>query len=294
MKNKNGFTLVELLAVIAILAILMLLIMPNILRMFNSGKKDAFKVQIESIIKTAEKQKQTDMFNNNVTNVYCSGIDASCQGNLKLDINDTGAKYGVVFENNKVVGVALEDSNYCYVNNTDVTDINPDDFVEGGKLSCTGGVCICTGATRYVYWTISEGGSGTSYRPTSKPTNTFNSLASMNLTGVEKLIRTTIDSDNNVLGHEACLYYNSKLFCLDNNYWVSEDANGTLTKAKLAADMESTLGVKPSCSNLDTSRTDCYYGTSVRCKVSKGNEVLCANASSGSCNVFSNGYARCI
>ena len=41
MKKRNGFTLVELLAVIAVLAILMLLVMPNILEMFNKGRKNA-------------------------------------------------------------------------------------------------------------------------------------------------------------------------------------------------------------------------------------------------------------
>ena len=44
MKNK-GFTLVELLAVIAILAILVIIAIPNVLKMFNDSKKNAFIVQ---------------------------------------------------------------------------------------------------------------------------------------------------------------------------------------------------------------------------------------------------------
>ena len=44
MKNK-GFTLVELLAVIAILAILVIIAIPNVLKMFNDSKKNAFMVQ---------------------------------------------------------------------------------------------------------------------------------------------------------------------------------------------------------------------------------------------------------
>ena len=40
MKRKNGFTLVELLAVIAILAILVIVAMPNILGMFNEAKQN--------------------------------------------------------------------------------------------------------------------------------------------------------------------------------------------------------------------------------------------------------------
>ena len=49
MKNKKGFTLVELLAVIAILAVILLLIVPNIVDMFNNGKKDAFIRQVQSV-----------------------------------------------------------------------------------------------------------------------------------------------------------------------------------------------------------------------------------------------------
>ena len=42
MKNKNGFTLVELLAVIAILAILVIIALPNVIKMFNNAKKSSF------------------------------------------------------------------------------------------------------------------------------------------------------------------------------------------------------------------------------------------------------------
>ena len=42
MKNKNGFTLVELLAVIAILAILILIALPNVIGMVNKAKKKYF------------------------------------------------------------------------------------------------------------------------------------------------------------------------------------------------------------------------------------------------------------
>lgn len=38
--NKKGFTLVELLAVIAILAILVIIALPNVIKMYNSAKKE--------------------------------------------------------------------------------------------------------------------------------------------------------------------------------------------------------------------------------------------------------------
>ena len=42
MKNKKGFTLVELLAVIAILAILVILAIPNVIKLYNNAKKTDF------------------------------------------------------------------------------------------------------------------------------------------------------------------------------------------------------------------------------------------------------------
>ena len=40
--NRNGFTLVELLAVIVILAVLALVAMPNVTRLMNDSRKNAF------------------------------------------------------------------------------------------------------------------------------------------------------------------------------------------------------------------------------------------------------------
>ena len=312
MRSKKGFTLVELLAVIAIFAILMLLIMPNVLKMFNSGKKNAFKTQVGSIMKSAIMQSQADVIAGNSDHVvcvnvdgcnkqiYCGGID-ECPDRIKLNITETDIKYVVLLEDNKVTTVALSDNNYCYVNNGDVDNIDSKDFVEGGVLSCNGVDCVCTsnGSTiapvgdRNVYWTIREANTGVNYASNAMPSTTYNSIADMNITGTEKLIKTRVDKDGNATKHSVCLYYNNKLLCLDSGYWVEGDNDGTLTKAKLEADMTSTLGVKPSCSNIDTSRTDCYYQNGVRCKASKNGDVLCANSSSETCNVYSNGKARC-
>ena len=56
MKNKKGFTLVELLAVIAILAILVIMALPAVLRMFNSARKDSFTNEVNTILRTARQQ----------------------------------------------------------------------------------------------------------------------------------------------------------------------------------------------------------------------------------------------
>lgn len=54
LKNKKGFTLVELLAVIAILAILVVIVIPNVLQLFNESKLKVFKSESQTIYKTAE------------------------------------------------------------------------------------------------------------------------------------------------------------------------------------------------------------------------------------------------
>ena len=63
MKNK-GFTLIELLAVIAILAILVIIAIPNVLKMFNDSKKNAFMVQAR---KTANVAQEHTIFSNDKT-----------------------------------------------------------------------------------------------------------------------------------------------------------------------------------------------------------------------------------
>ena len=52
--KKNGFTLVELLAVIVILAVLILLTLPTVLRIMDTAKRNSLKTEALSIINAAE------------------------------------------------------------------------------------------------------------------------------------------------------------------------------------------------------------------------------------------------
>ena len=70
MKNKNGFTLVELLAVIAILAILVIIALPNVLEMFNNAKKDIFLTETKTVIKkTSDKYISEVMKGNKIDHI---------------------------------------------------------------------------------------------------------------------------------------------------------------------------------------------------------------------------------
>jgi len=58
--KKEGFTLVELLAVIAILAILVIIALPNVMGMFNQAKQNSFSTEIKEIYKQAQQQWISD------------------------------------------------------------------------------------------------------------------------------------------------------------------------------------------------------------------------------------------
>ena len=60
MKNKKGFTLVELLAVIVILAIILVIAVPQILNTINSARLGAFRSTAKLLISQAEKQYLVD------------------------------------------------------------------------------------------------------------------------------------------------------------------------------------------------------------------------------------------
>jgi prepilin-type N-terminal cleavage/methylation domain len=53
--KKNGFTLVELIAVLVILALIILIVTPKVLEYLNGSKEDAYTKQTKILEQTAEK-----------------------------------------------------------------------------------------------------------------------------------------------------------------------------------------------------------------------------------------------
>ena len=103
MKNKNGFTLVELLAVIAILAILVIIALPNVMGMFNEAKKSSFTTELKEIYKVAQQQWMTDSMMNTNEQVYsrcktCTGKSLELSGRQELDYFIKLDKSGSVVE----------------------------------------------------------------------------------------------------------------------------------------------------------------------------------------------------
>lgn len=60
MKKKNGFTLVELLAVIVVLAIIMVIAIPNVLDSMNKARKRSFVLEAQKFVKDVKTTYTTD------------------------------------------------------------------------------------------------------------------------------------------------------------------------------------------------------------------------------------------
>ena len=84
MKNKKGFTLVELLAVIAILAILVIIALPNVMGMFNEAKKSSFTTELKEIYKVAQQQWISDSMFNTGEKIYARCSSQQCANQLEL------------------------------------------------------------------------------------------------------------------------------------------------------------------------------------------------------------------
>lgn len=65
MKKKNGFTLIELIAVLVILAIIALIVIPIVLRIINDAKRSANERSVEAFARTVEYTMALYALNNN-------------------------------------------------------------------------------------------------------------------------------------------------------------------------------------------------------------------------------------
>ncbi len=113
MKDKKGFTLVELLAVIAILAILVIIALPNVMGMFNEAKENSFMTEIKQIYKTAQQTWMMDsMFSTNeMTYSRCNGCSSK-----SLDLSGrTELEYYIkISQSGSVVEFYATDGTYQY------------------------------------------------------------------------------------------------------------------------------------------------------------------------------------
>ncbi len=124
MKNRNGFTLVELLAVIAILAILVIIALPNVLNMYNTAKKNTFVTEVQSLTKSVtNKYIQESMKGNSIRKV----------SNSTNRLDTTGKKLEYNFEldaKGNVTNTIVSDGTYCISTTKKYTELSASDVKE--------------------------------------------------------------------------------------------------------------------------------------------------------------------
>ena len=125
MKNK-GFTLVELLAVIAILAILVIIAIPNVLKMFNDSKKNAFMVQARKTANVAQEHTvlssdKTFDCNSLLTGQKFKDCTATVDKNNQVSVNVLGSG---AYENFLMVDVTPDANSGTFVDLSKLNTIN--------------------------------------------------------------------------------------------------------------------------------------------------------------------------
>lgn len=113
MKKKNGFTLVELLAVIVVLAIIMIIAIPSVLDVMNSARKSSFVLYVDKVVTAVQTQYMYDANGGSIAGAGYYVYDIT----QDLNLTSTGSYKGyVVVDASNVDNVQyivfLYDNNY--------------------------------------------------------------------------------------------------------------------------------------------------------------------------------------
>ena len=126
--NKKGFTLVELLAVIAILAILVIIALPNVLKMYNTSKKNIFLVEAKEIYGEVSKKYISESLKGNKLS-YVNSED-----NTKLEMTGNELKYCIQVDGKgKITAMKIGNNNYYlfYDGSKDISKLDINDVYDG-------------------------------------------------------------------------------------------------------------------------------------------------------------------
>lgn len=113
--KKNGFTLVELMAVLIILSVLGMIIIPIVENSINSGKNELYVAQLDSI-KASLKKYAVSNINSKIKNVgdniFLSLYQLKIENYLALDIKDPRTE--TLLPNDMLLRIHKESKNYTY------------------------------------------------------------------------------------------------------------------------------------------------------------------------------------
>ena len=114
MKNKKGFTLVELLAVISILAVLAIIVIPRVVDLFGNAKQSAFLTEVKSVYTAAEDAYVQDSFSEGGSKKYSHCSNGTCNEKLKLLGNAKIDYYIEIDSTGNIVKYYATDGTYQY------------------------------------------------------------------------------------------------------------------------------------------------------------------------------------
>ena len=126
MKNKKGFTLVELLAVIVVLAIIMIIAIPSVLSAMDNAKKSSFVVEGRKVLNQAMTTIQSNALSGGNTSGKFSLTD--------LGIEAGGKYYGCVEVTGNDYKLYLYDGTF-HVEDVSSSDLNNLDNVYSTALT---------------------------------------------------------------------------------------------------------------------------------------------------------------
>lgn len=160
MKNKKGFTLVELLAVIALIGVILLLVTPSVIELYTGAKKSLFYDEALTLYNNATATYVYNSSEGDYTKRFCRGKDTSTK---LINVEEKEGLYYDITVNSYGEVVSLKVANDTYgisVSNSNgikKKSIKQSDVGDSFDINCNGGVtppdeslsCIITNSKRY-------------------------------------------------------------------------------------------------------------------------------------------------
>ena len=139
---KKGFTLIELLAVIAILAILVIIALPNVLKLFNTAKKDTFLTEVRNLYNSVQQEYLSSSITGNATTAFCTSNTLTSETSSTLSMQGESIYYNIILDSTGKISnmyVSSKDGNYAFSGSAGlkIEDIVSGTILEKGNTTQT-------------------------------------------------------------------------------------------------------------------------------------------------------------